>query len=159
MSSTNPLNPLQQSSASQQTTSFSQNNGLLGTVAAAAAANSAAAAAANGLMVNPVHNFVGHHAHTNATPPSLHVGGYGSPIENLSVFFNQHHNHHNPTGFGGFASKLSELQQAYQHPYTSLVTSMISGLAGNPAAAAVVANSNQQTASVVSNGVNSKLIY
>ena len=62
--------------------------------------------------------------------------GYPNPMDGLSVFLNQPNT--GVAGFGGFASKLSELQ-AY-NPYTSLA-SMISGLT---AANGTAANANGQ---------------
>ena len=146
----------QQQHHQQQQQQFNQSNGLL------AVNGNPGLMAVNGVtgpfgQQQSQASQVTNQAANSATSPSPL---YTSPIENLSVFFNQHHHNLNhpqqqsagvvppsaAVGFvGGFASKLSELQQAYNHPYTSLVSSMISGLAGN---SVVAANTNQQTTSV-----------
>ena len=65
---------------------------------------------------------VGHQLNNSGASQVAAAAAYPNPIDALS-FLNQHQSV--SAGFGGFASKLSELQ-AY-NPYTSLA-SMISGL-------------------------------
>ena len=70
------------------------------------------------------------HSHLNNASPlqNTHSSSYSNPIDGLSVFLNPHTP--SVSGFGGFATKLSELQAAaVYNPYSSLA-SMISGLAG-----------------------------